>query len=435
MRTTSAKPNEHFGNPFSEAGYGDTRKVPSIATAVKTYKEWLLTGYAEWLNEDGEAEDFSGNIEQRKWILSQINQGKLDGATLLYAGKSEARGQGMHPTALAEVVEQMRSTQPQALSKGFKLSIDKKGKDQGKADLANRFIGYGVTGTSTYQYQQDAKKGGIPLNYEGVIDESTVAFVSVNGNNKASEKAIYETIENAREVLENGGTIVMDSTFDATRTWNQNGEALVQEGIGEPTGQTSKGYNYWGNNPEVAQPQAESADFLEETDRENLVSFDDVDADFDFYKAMVKSHPDVIFITNPAVTDIQTKFAKPETNQAKFAKLAGEMSITIPTDLRPGDNMKTFPAEKYNDYKAMVERKIADIKTAMQNQQVAFSKAGYGNAYSMPQELFVYLSKRLFEEFGYINPGSAMDNELNNQDIDDTEILESLGFESDPFKC
>ena len=183
------------------------------------------------------------------------------------------------------------------------------------------------------------------------------------------------------------------------------------------------------------QPQAETADFLEETDRENVVSFNDVNADFDFYKAMVKSHPDVIFITNPAVTDIQTKFEKPETNQAKFAKLAGEMSITIPTDLRPGDNMKTFPAEKYNDYKAMVERKIADIKTAMQNQPVAFSKAGYGNAYSMPQELFVYLSKRLFEEFGYINPGSAMDNELNNQDINDTEILESLGFETDPFKC
>jgi hypothetical protein len=144
----------------------------------------------------------------------------------------------------------LSSTQSSTGVKGFKLSIDKKGKDQGKADLANRFIGYGVSGTSTYQYQQDAKKAGIPLNYEGVIDESTVAFVSVNGNNKASEKAIYETIENAREVLENGGTIVMDSTFDATRTWNQNGEALVQEGIGEPSGQTSKGYNYWGNNPE-----------------------------------------------------------------------------------------------------------------------------------------------------------------------------------------
>ena len=109
MRTTSAKPNEHFGNPFSEAGYGGTRKVPTISAAVKAYKDWLLTGYAEWLDENGEAEDFAGNVEQRKWILDQINQGKLDGATLLYAGKSEARGEGMHPTALAEVVELMRS--------------------------------------------------------------------------------------------------------------------------------------------------------------------------------------------------------------------------------------------------------------------------------------------------------------------------------------
>ena len=48
-------------------------------------------------------------FEQREWILDQINNGNLDGATLLYAGKLESRGQGMHPTALAEVVEQLRS--------------------------------------------------------------------------------------------------------------------------------------------------------------------------------------------------------------------------------------------------------------------------------------------------------------------------------------
>lgn len=32
---------------------------------------------------------------------------------------------------------------------------------------------------------------------------------------------------------------------------NKSGEALVQEAIGEPTGQTSQGYNYWGNDPEM----------------------------------------------------------------------------------------------------------------------------------------------------------------------------------------
>ena len=112
MRTTSAKADEHFGNPFSEAGYGNTIKVSSIGAAVRMYKDWLLN------NAVTESEIVSGSIKdldkfdkQRTWILDQINQGKLDNATLLYAGKSAARGQGMHPTALAEAVEILRSGQ------------------------------------------------------------------------------------------------------------------------------------------------------------------------------------------------------------------------------------------------------------------------------------------------------------------------------------
>lgn len=135
--------------------------------------------------------------------------------------------------------------------KGFKLSIDKKGKDQGKADLANAFISYPNTGTSSYQYLQDAKKQGIPVNNEIKANNNTIAFVSVNGNNKATNKQIEDTILAAREVIELGGTVIMDSTYDANRSWNKSGEALVQEQLGEPTGQTSKGYNYWGKNPEL----------------------------------------------------------------------------------------------------------------------------------------------------------------------------------------
>jgi len=109
MRTSSAKADEHFGNPFSEAGYGNTIKVSSIGAAVRMYKDWLLTGaVAESEIVKGSIKDLDKFDNQRTWILDQINQGKLDGATLLYAGKSEARGQGMHPTALAEVVEQLR---------------------------------------------------------------------------------------------------------------------------------------------------------------------------------------------------------------------------------------------------------------------------------------------------------------------------------------
>jgi predicted NAD-dependent protein-ADP-ribosyltransferase YbiA (DUF1768 family) len=109
MRSSATNAFTNFGNPFSEAGYGGTIKVPSIGAAVIAYKEWLLgTNHKDV------------KPQQREWILNEINQGKLDGATLLYAGKSAARGQGMHPTALAEVVEQLRSktTQP---STGVKI--------------------------------------------------------------------------------------------------------------------------------------------------------------------------------------------------------------------------------------------------------------------------------------------------------------------------
>jgi hypothetical protein len=54
----------------------------------------------------------------------------------------------------------------------------------------------------------------------------------------------------------------MDSTSDANRSWNKQGEALVQAELGVPTGQTSKGYNYWGINPEsTTQPSTEALDF------------------------------------------------------------------------------------------------------------------------------------------------------------------------------
>lgn len=142
----------------------------------------------------------------------------------------------------------------QDVKQGFKLSIDKKSKDQGKADLANALITYSNPGTSSYQYMQDAKKQGIPVNNEIKLNSNVIAMVSVNGNNKATNKQIEATYLHAREIIETGGTIIMDSTADANRSWNATGEALVQEQLGEPTGQTSKGYNYWGSNPEIKTP-------------------------------------------------------------------------------------------------------------------------------------------------------------------------------------
>ena len=58
----------------------------------------------------------------------------------------------------------------------------------------------------------------------------------------------------------------------------------------------------------------------------------------------------------------------------------------------------------------------------------------------MPKELFVYLSKRLYEEFGYVNPGSTMYTEVvemiaEEQGISDAEIEFNFDEENNPFKC
>jgi hypothetical protein len=346
------------------------------------------------------------------------------------------------------------NAQAQAVSKGFKLSIDKKGKDQGKANLANRFIGYGAPGTSTYQYELDAKKAGIPINYEGDINENTIAFVSVNGNNKATEKIIFETIENAREVLENGGTIVMDSTFDATRTWNQNGEALVQEGIGEPTGQTSKGYNYWGNNPEAAQPQAEAeveTKNLKATNDPNVFIYDDSKTKTaDYYRNITDSNSTVLFVYNATKAEVDSSLILGMQGLLKFVA----PDTTLPFIISIGsnkenryENFTNLASENYQGVKNYFDRKIQELKNIKdKGGKIALPIEGIGTLkdldgkIKMPQELFVYLSKRLFEELGYINPGSTIYKDItdiisNKQGISDEEILEALGFESDPFNC
>jgi hypothetical protein len=135
------------------------------------------------------------------------------------------------------------------MKKGFKLSCDKTGKDQGKANCANAFIGFGVAHrrSSTGIYLEDAKRAGIPVNEEIVPDENTVAFVSV-----ASEGIFVEqTVTLAQKVIDAGGAVVMDRSGTSFRQshsrFNRNGEGRVQDALGRPTGQTKEGYNVFGN--------------------------------------------------------------------------------------------------------------------------------------------------------------------------------------------
>jgi len=93
MRTSAADSDEHFGNPWSEGGYRGTIKTATVEEAIQKYKEWLMTSKTS-----------SVKTMQRAWILDQIEAGKLEGATLLYAGKLAARGKGTHAHALAEII-------------------------------------------------------------------------------------------------------------------------------------------------------------------------------------------------------------------------------------------------------------------------------------------------------------------------------------------
>jgi hypothetical protein len=133
--------------------------------------------------------------------------------------------------------------------KGFKLSIDKTGKDRGKADYANAYIGFGVASrrSSTGIYLEDAKAQGIPVNDKIVSDSKTIAFVSV-----ASEGTfVNETVVLAKKVIDAGGTIIMDrrgTGFGESHSrFNRNGEGKVQDALGEPDGYTSEKYSIWGN--------------------------------------------------------------------------------------------------------------------------------------------------------------------------------------------
>jgi hypothetical protein len=142
--------------------------------------------------------------------------------------------------------------------KGFILSIDKTGKDRGKAAYANAFIGFGVSHrrSSTGIYLQDAKNAGIPVNDEIIPDNETVAFVSVASEGIHNEK----TVKLARKVIDGGGTVIMDAggtSFGKSHSrFNINGEGKVQDALGKPSGQTKEGYNIWGNLKNVQNPNS-----------------------------------------------------------------------------------------------------------------------------------------------------------------------------------
>lgn len=170
-------------------------------------------------------------------------------------------GQKPHPQYRDEALAIWQELLPQAKklesgSRGFRLPVDKLGKDQGKADLANAFIGYPVTNrnSSTGQYLEAARSQGIPVNDEIVPSADTVAFVSVASEGTHNT----QTLAQIDRIIDAGGTVVMDAPGtgkgQAQSSWNRGGEGWVQNALGPRSGRTYKGYSFWGNPPEVDAP-------------------------------------------------------------------------------------------------------------------------------------------------------------------------------------
>ena len=166
-----------------------------------------------------------------------------------------------------------------------------------------------------------------------------------------------------------------------------------------------------------------------------------------YYTNITKNNSDVVFLHNNSVYEIRPQQKEKGTTlggSSYFMSEAPNMSVDFPTNLfshvENGQKVD-LPVEQYDNLKAIWEKRISLVKQIQEkNGKIAFPEYGFGNVNTMPQELFVYLSKRLFEEFQFVNPGSTKFNQImemvgQSQGITDDEILLQLELEEDPFKC
>ena len=187
---------------------------------------------------------------------------------------------------------------------------------------------------------------------------------------------------------------------------------------------------------------------LRSTDNPNVFMYNDSNAkNIYYYTNIGKNNPDVIFIHNTSVYEIKPEQIAKGTNLGGASNFMSEipsMSINFPTNLFAsvvnGKQVDLDPSQ-YQTLKNIWEKRINIIKQIQEKDgKIAFPEYGFGDPNIMPQELFVYLSKRLFEEFQYVNPGSTKYDQMRDlvsasQGISDAEILTQLELEEDPFKC
>lgn len=94
-------------------------------------------------------------------------------------------------------------------------------KDQNKAAIANKFIGFSVPGKgrATEQYSKDAANQNIPVNC-GFYESTDIVFVSVNGGGYCTDTNFYKTLAEIALALKAGASIITDNAKNAFRNYN-----------------------------------------------------------------------------------------------------------------------------------------------------------------------------------------------------------------------
>lgn len=108
-------------------------------------------------------------------------------------------------------------------------------KDQYKADISNKFIGFSVTGRATWQYSIDAKAQNILVNC-GIYYNDDLVFVSINGIGHGTLENFNKTTTEIDLALQAGATIITDNSINANRAYNKH--AFGESGLRDYLQQT-----------------------------------------------------------------------------------------------------------------------------------------------------------------------------------------------------
>jgi hypothetical protein len=150
----------------------------------------------KWVADTAQA---SRLIKQKDRTINGINAGLK--ALGIDIGNTEVKTPTQEGVAPNETVVQGFTVTPTAAPDKVKAVK--------KAEASNKYIGFGVEGSSTANYAKEASKQGIEVNSGNYSPEDTV-FASVNGKGKITRENLNKTFEEVVKALDAGAKVLTD---------------------------------------------------------------------------------------------------------------------------------------------------------------------------------------------------------------------------------